>query len=119
MFRENPGTFYLTPGWVKENQDPLGVYQWEYLPRYGEKTALWAIKESLKNYTQIGLINTGMHAIETVRRRVQENAEFFNLAYVELDGNRSYFEKMIHGSHQGTEFLQLQPGETITQSHYF
>ena len=27
VFRDHPGTFYLTPGWVKENQDPLGIYQ--------------------------------------------------------------------------------------------
>jgi hypothetical protein len=119
VFRENPGTYYLTPGWVKGNQDPLGIYQWEYLPKYGKKTALWAITESLKNYTHIGLINSGMHEIEALRSRAQENAEFFNMAYIELDGNLTYFEKMIRGSHQGTEFLQIQPGETITQSLYF
>jgi hypothetical protein len=118
-FHDHPGTYYLTPGWVKKNQDPLGTYQEEYLPKYGEKTALWAIRESLKNYTHIALINSGMQGIEMLRRRAKENAAFFNLAYIEFCGNQSYFKKIISGSIQGDDFLQLEPGETITQSLYF
>ncbi len=119
IFRGHPGTYYLTPGWVKQDQDPLGAYRTEYLPRYGEKTALWAIRESMKNYTHIALINSGMQEIETLRRRARENAAFFNLAYREFEGDLSYFEKMVHGPYNGEEFLHLQPDEPITQSHYF
>ena len=119
VFRDNPGTYYLTPGWVKENQDPLGVYQREYLPKYGKKTALWVIRESLKNYTHIALINSGMHEIEALRYRARENAEFFDMAYIEIAGDLSYFEKIIRGPYQAEDFLHLQPGETITQFLYF
>ncbi len=119
VFRDHPGTYYLTPGWVAENRDPLGTYRMEYLPRYGEKTALWAIRESLKNYTHIALIDSGMPGIEALRRRARENAEFFNMAYCEFAGNLSYFEKMICGPFEPEYFLHLQPGETITQSLYF
>lgn len=119
VFRDNPGTYYLTPGWVKENNDPLGIYEEEYLPKYGKKTALWAIRESLKNYTHIALINSGMREIDELRRRARENAEFFNMAYVELEGDLSYFEKIIRGPYRAEDFLHLQPGETITQSLYF
>lgn len=119
LFRGNPGTYYLTPGWIKQDQDPLGTYREEYLPKYGEEKALWAIRESLKNYTHIALINTGMPEIETLRRRAQENAAFFNLAYIEHHGTSSCFENMISGSLQGDDFLKLEPGETIAQSLYF
>ena len=119
VFRAHPGTFYLTPGWVKENQDPLGIYQEEYLPKYGRKVALWAIRESLKNYTHIALIHSGMPESEALRRRAIENAEFFNMAYVEDEGTLSYFEKIIRGPYNAGEFLHLQPGETITQALYF
>ena len=104
---------------MKENQDPLGTYQVEYLPRYGEETALWAIRESLKNYTHIALINSGMPENEALRRRALENAEFLNMAYIEIEGNLSYFEKILRGPYNGEDFLHLQPGETITQSLYF
>ncbi len=119
VFRDNPGTYYLTPGWVKENKDPLGIYQGEYLPKYGKKTALWVIRETLKNYTHIALINSGMHEIEALRHRARENAEFFDMAYIEFAGNLSYFEKIIRGPYQSEDFLHLQPGQTITQSLYF
>ena len=104
---------------MKENNDPLGIYQVEYLPKYGKKTALWAIRESLKNYTHIALINSGRHEIEALRHRTRENAEFFNMMYIEFAGNLSYFEKIIRGPYKAEDFLHLQPGETITQSLYF
>ncbi len=119
VFRDHPGTYYLTPGWVKENHDPLGTYQMEYLPKYGSKVALWAIRESLKNYTHIALINSGMSESEALRRRALENAEFLNMTYIEIEGNLSYFEKIIRGPYKVEEFLHLQPGETITQSLFF
>ncbi|MHB8910089.1 MAG: DUF1638 domain-containing protein [Syntrophales bacterium] len=119
VFRDHPGTYYLTPGWVKENQDPLGTYRMEYLSRYGEKTAVWAIRESLKNYTHIALIDSGMREIEALRPRARENAEFFNMAYCEVKGDLSYFEKIVRGPHPCGDFLHLLPGETITQALYF
>ncbi|MCX5838137.1 MAG: DUF1638 domain-containing protein [Deltaproteobacteria bacterium] len=119
VFRDHPGTFYLTPGWVKQNQDPLGTYEVEYLPKYGREVALWAIRESLKNYTHIALIHSGMPESEALRRRALENAEFLNMTYIEMEGNLSYFEKIIRGPYKAEEFLHLQPGETISQSLYF
>lgn len=119
LFRDHPGTYYLTPGWVKKNQDPLGTYQEEYLPKYGWETALRAIREGLKNYTRIALINSGMPEIETVRIRAQENAAFFGLAYREFAGNLSYFEKIVRRPFPAADFLHLPPGGTITQSLYF
>jgi len=119
VFREHPGTFYLTPGWVKQNQDPLGTYEEEYLPKYGRDVALWAIRESLKNYTHIALINSGMPENEALRRRALENAEFLNMTFTEIGGDLSYFEKIVRGPYNAEEFLHLQPGETISQSLYF
>ena len=26
IFREKPGTYYLTPGWIADHKDPLGLY---------------------------------------------------------------------------------------------
>jgi hypothetical protein len=118
VFNDHPGTYYLTPGWVKENQDPLGTYEMEYLPKYGEETALWLIRESLKNYTHIALINSGMPGSEALHRRALENAAFFKMAYIEFEGNLSYFEKILHGPYDGGDFLHLQPGETITQAMF-
>jgi hypothetical protein len=119
VFGAHPGTFYLTPGWVAGAHDPLGTYQEEYLPRYGEKLARWAIRESMKNYTHIALIDSGMADSGALRRRALENAAFFDMAYIEIEGSLSFFEKIVRGPRGTGEFLRLQPGETITQSLYF
>ena len=32
IFRKKPGTYYLTPGWLADHQDPLGLIE-EHIPR--------------------------------------------------------------------------------------
>jgi len=97
----------------------LGTYEKEYLPKYGGEVALWAIRESLKNYTHIALINSNLQGTEMLRRRAIENAEFFHMTYIEFFGDLSYFEKIVRGPHHSEDFLLLQPGEAITQSLFF
>jgi len=48
--KKEPGTYYLTQGWIEEGKSPLGIYQ-EYCQRYDQETAEWVIKQELKNYT--------------------------------------------------------------------
>ncbi|MEE9612492.1 MAG: DUF1638 domain-containing protein, partial [Desulfatiglandales bacterium] len=59
-FEERPGTYYLTPGWVAEKKDPLGIVEYEYEPKFGRETSMWVMEEELKHYTHIALINTGV-----------------------------------------------------------
>ena len=32
-----PGTYYLTPGWIREKKDPLGIVEEEYTPKLGRE----------------------------------------------------------------------------------
>jgi hypothetical protein len=114
---QEPGTYYLTKGWIEEGKSPLGVYQ-EYIPRYGEETAAWAIKEELKNYTRIALIDTGLKLSEAHREHARENARFLNLRFEEIRGSLEFFEKMLQGT-WNKGFLILNPGEEVTQVMFF
>jgi hypothetical protein len=77
------------------------------------------MKEELKNYTRIALINTGVGEIEPLRKRAQENAEFFNMNYQEIEGmSLEYFVKLMDGPYLDTDFLRLKPGEVVTQEMY-
>jgi len=58
----------------------------------------------LEKLTYIALINSGMNKIEALRRRALENAEFLNMAYIEFEGNLSYFEKIIRGPYKPRNF---------------
>jgi hypothetical protein len=111
--QKEPGTYYLTKGWIEEGKSPLGIYQ-EYCERFGKETAEWVIKEELKNYTRIALVNTGIRLMETHRQHARENALFFKLRYEEIEGSLAFFEKMLRGSWEN-DFIILKPGEEVTQ----
>jgi len=111
--RKEPGTYYLTKGWIEEAKSPLGVYE-EYCERYGRETAEWAIREELKNYTRIALVDTGLRLTETHRGHARENARFFNLRYEEIEGSLDFFERMARGLWEHG-FVVLNPGEEVKQ----
>jgi hypothetical protein len=111
--KKEPGTYYLTKGWIEEGKSPLGVYQ-EYCQRYDREIAEWVIKEELKNYTRIALVDMGADLSETHREHAKENAQFLHLRYEEINGSLAFFEKMIRGC-WGEDFIILKPGEEVTQ----
>jgi hypothetical protein len=117
-FEAKPGTYYLTPGWIAEKKDPLGILQVEYTPKFGEETSLWVMEEELKHYTHIAFINTGFGNMESLRSRAQENAAFFKKAYEEIPGSLDYFVKLIRGPYEERDFFYLAPGQEITQEMY-
>jgi hypothetical protein len=114
-FRDRPGTYYLTAGWVSENRVPLGILENEYVPRVGREKAEWALGEELKHYTHIALIDTGVEDLGPLRGRAMENARFLDKQYEEIQGLLGYFEKILCGPYLDGDFFLLKPGETITQ----
>jgi hypothetical protein len=124
LFEKIPGTYYLTPGWIEEKKDPLGIVQDDYAPRVGTENAIWVMQEELKHYTHIALISSGLIDIEPYRRRAMENASFFGKEYLELTGNLDYFRKMARGANldpttSNDDFLSVAPGLQITQEMFF
>ena len=113
-FREYPGTYYLTPGWVAEKNDPLGIIE-ENVPRYGRETAHWVMEEELKHYTHIALIDTGVEEMAPLRARAMENASVLKKRYEEIPGNLDYFRELLRGPYTDEKFLRLGPGEKFTQ----
>ena len=118
IFREKPGTYYLTPGWVAEKKDPLGIIE-EQVPRYGRETARWVIEEELKHYTHIALIDTGVAEMAPLRARAMENAAVLKKRYEEIPGNLDYFRELLRGPYAEEKFLRLRPGEKFTQEMVF
>ena len=115
--RKEPGTYYLTKGWIEEGKSPLGILG-EYTEKYGKETAEWVIREELKNYTRILLVEMGGDVSEKHREHARENARFLNLRYEEIKGSLEYFQKMLKGSWD-KDFIILKPGEEVTQDMFF
>ena len=115
VFYEHPGTYYLTPGWVEERKDPLGYMESAYVPRLGKEMAEWGIKEELKNYTRIVMIDTRAADMETLRKIARENAGFLGKSYAEIPGVDHYFRKILFGPYPEEDFIHLQAGEVMQQ----
>ncbi len=124
LFSESPGTYYLTPGWIAEKKDPIGIVEEDYTQRVGAEAALWVMQEELKHYTHIALIRTGIGDIGPYRERAQKNAEFFGKEYRELEGNLDFFRKLLiahtlEKSEFDKDFVLIPPGTEIRQEMFF
>lgn len=116
--KKQPGTYYLTAGWINEGQDPLGIIENDYTPRLGRKTAVWGMKEELKNYTHFVFINTGADNPERLRQIAVENANFFNMKFEEIQGDLSYLNKLLYGPYLEEDFIILKQGERVEQQMF-
>lgn len=111
-----PGTYYLTPGWIREKKDPLGVMA-EYTERISPEDAEWCMREELKHYTRVVLVDTGLVPIEPSRPRAQKNADFFGLSYEELQGSQVLMESFFNGEPEH-HFFVIEHGETVTSDPF-
>jgi hypothetical protein len=115
--RSEPGTYYLTKGWIEVGESPFSEYE-KMVKRYGRATAERLHRIMLKNYTRLALINTGQYELERYREYARSTAERFALRYEEIQGSTTLVEKMINGPWD-EEFIVVQPGEVIELEHFF
>ena len=110
--RAEPGTYYLTKGWIEAGDGPFEEYD-GLVERYGQEKAEWLMGKMLKNYTRLALINTGQYELERYRDYGRNTAARFGLRYEEISGSTALVEKMLNGPWDD-DFVIVRPGETIT-----
>jgi hypothetical protein len=115
--RAEPGSYYLTKGWIEVGDTPFGEYD-RMLARHGKAKADRIIKIMLANYTRLVLIDTGQYDLDRCREYARRTAERFGLRYEEVRGSDALVRKMIDGPWDD-EFVVVQPGETIRYEHFF
>jgi hypothetical protein len=110
--REEPGTYFLTKGWVEAADHPYFEYV-RLRERYGEERAMRVTKMMLANYTRVALINTGNYRLDEYRAFAQNMAELFDLKFEELPGSNRLLLKMLKGEWD-VEFIVAEPGQPIS-----
>lgn len=114
--QKEPGTYYLTKGWIEVGDSPFSEYQ-RLVEKFGEARAERLTRLILKNYTRLGFINTGQYEIERYRDYARMTAEKFNLRFEELDGSPALVKKLVFGPWDD-EFLVVEPGQTIEYTDF-
>lgn len=115
--RSEPGTYYLTKGWIEAGTSPFTEYE-RIAASQGQKHAERIIRLMLNNYKRLALINTGQYALERYRDYARRTARQFGLRYEEIKGSTVLVERMITGP-WGDDFVVVGPGQTIEFQHFF
>lgn len=110
-FKNNPGTYYFTKGWIEADSDPLQDY-YACIPRLGQEVALWASQESIRHYTRACLIKTRDENIEEAKY-VNHFADFFKLKYEEVEGSLNYIYQLFNGPWDDN-FVVVKDGQEVS-----
>ncbi|MEN8243091.1 MAG: DUF1638 domain-containing protein [Chloroflexota bacterium] len=109
--KKEPGTYYLTKGWIKVSDTILDDYR-RTVEKFGEERADRIMRAMLKNYKRLVYINTGTENQDQYRAYAKKAADQFNLRFEEIKGSNTLIQKMLHGPWDD-EFLVVQPADTI------
>jgi hypothetical protein len=116
QFGQEPGTYYLTKGWIEVSDTPFAEYE-RLVEKYGPEQAERMIKLVLKNYTRLAFIDTGHLEQERYRAYARRTAERFGLRYEEIPGSKALVKRMLCGPWDG-DFVIARPGETISYADF-
>jgi hypothetical protein len=115
--RFEPGTYYLTKGWIEVGDSPFAEYERMVASR-GQKHADRITRLMLNNYKRLALINTGQYAMERYRDYARSTAEQFGLRYEEIEGSTDLVHKILNGPWDD-EFIVVEPGKSIRFEDFF
>ncbi|MFA6568516.1 MAG: DUF1638 domain-containing protein [Victivallales bacterium] len=133
-FNGNPGTYYLSAGWMERDSENLvkmentvmsklgldRTYE-QYVEEYGEETADY-LMETIggglgKHYDGICFIDTGVVRSDSYREQAKKEAEKRNFKYTELKGDLRLIQDLFDGKWSQEDFLTVNPGEEIKPSY--
>lgn len=109
--KKEPGTYYLTKGWIEVADTPFAEYE-RLVEQYGRERADRIMGIILKHYTRLAYIDTGQKDQDRYREYAQLTAKKFNLRFEEITGSDTLIRKLLFGPWDD-EILVAPPGHTI------
>ena len=106
-----PGTYYLTKGWIEVSDTLLDEYH-RAAGKYGIERADYIMDQMLKHYKRLVYIDTGTKNQGKYRAYAQNVAEQFNLHFEEIRGSNALIKKMLFGPWD-SGIVVATPGSTI------
>ena len=128
-FRKNPGTYFLTTGWIERGEatgdlrqlsiqhaNGMDLTYGELVAKYGEDNARFLydqLCDQTKHYRRLTFIEMGLEPdgsfLETARKRAEEKG----LTFGTEEGNLRLIHALVNGPWEEGEFLTVRPGEKI------
>jgi len=117
QMRAEPGTYYLTGGWIKAGISPFAEYD-GMVKRWGKERADRLMHTMLKNYKRLAFIRTGdLTDLELHETYTRETADRYGLRPEFLEGTSAFLEKL--GSGPWDEgFVVVPPGGVVRREAF-
>jgi hypothetical protein len=127
-FRDNPATYYLTPGWIESGGEPLSAYQ-ECCAKYGPDKAAWVADAMYRHYRNLCLLVLTPEELETYRSRASQIADFcrerWGWQYEERIGSDALIRRLtgkgvgrIETLASDDEFVVVEPDQEVRQESF-
>jgi hypothetical protein len=120
-----PGTYYVTRGWLTSGDDPLTAYR-KLVEDHGAKLAGRLIDRVYGSYRKLRLLGFSEHELEETRPAAAPVAGFcmerWGMTYDECIGDPGLVERLAAavgpGESDDPDLLVVPPGTTITQQMF-
>jgi len=132
-FNDNPGTYFLTSGWIERgeatgelrqlsiaNQSGMDMTMEQLVEKYGEENAqfLWEqLCDTTRNYRQMTFIAMGVGPDDQFRAEAEARAREHNWKFDVVQGDISLLEKLVRGAWDDADFLVVPPGHSIVATY--
>ena len=106
-------TYFLTKGWLDGEKN----IWWEYnytIGKYGRERGRDIYDMVLKNYTELGVLDTGAYDLEALRDQTEEIAKELGLVHRILPATTDYIRDLLTGPWPDDRFLTVPPRHTIS-----
>jgi hypothetical protein len=123
-FDAEPGTYYLSKGWLESGSHPLREYK-EYVEKYGEEDATWVMDQQYQHYERLALVTHNESDMEKYRPEAQEVAAYcerWGMRYEEILGSDVYVRRLVEVAaaldKADDDMLVIPPGGEIKQEQF-
>ncbi len=123
-FNANPGTYYLTKGWLQAKTHPLAEFK-GYVEKYGEETAYYLMDQQYQHYSRLVFAAHSQEDLDKYRPIANEVAEFckrWDMKFEEYLGGTDFIQELeesLRNPDQIPEsFIMVSPGEILKQEMF-
>lgn len=119
QFESEPGTYYLSKGWLESGSHPLQEYE-EYVEKYGAEDAAWIMDQQYQHYSRLALVTHSAADMEKYRTEAKKVAAYsaqWGMRYEEIMGSDTYIQRLIaiagNLDQVDDDFVLIPPGGEI------
>jgi len=132
-FTDNPGTYFLTSGWIERGEATGELRQLsiasmngmdmtfeQLVAKYGEENARYLYEElcdTTRNYRQITYIAMGVEPDNRFEIQAVGRAQEHGWQFDRVQGSLSLLERLVNGDWNSDDFLVVPPGHQVVVTY--